>query len=413
MSLFSRLAQRDLKGISVSDPAINDLLRDSILLEPTYTGSTVTVEKSLRLVPVFSAVSLLSSAVGSLPLKVYKRLPDGGKELAPQHRATRLLSVQPNPMSSADEVFESVTAALLLWGNAFLMKEKDDQGNLIALWPISPSRMRIGRRPQDGMPEYYIDGRGSDEGGGFTGNTFIHFRGLSFDGLVGLSPIQNARQTLGMHQALEEYAGRFWANSAKPGGVLTHPNRLTPEGAERLRAQWNNAHGGLANSAKVAILEEGMKFEAMSLPAEDAQLVETLHLGDIRIAQLFRIPPRMLMADVKDSFTYSSAEWEAIDFVKWSLRRWLVRIEGALLRDADVFSSLGLGANYFCKFDTNEMTRGDRAAQAATDVALLAAGVLTVDEVRQNFDLNPLVEATVDPSASAVADTPISTQGQA
>lgn len=397
MSLISRLAQRNLNGISVSDPAINDLLRDSILLEPTFTGNTVTVEKSLRLVPVFSAVSLLSSAVGSLPLRVYKTLPDGGKQLAPQHRASKFLTVQPNPMASADEVFESVTASLLLWGNAFLMKEKDDQGNLVALWPIAPSRMRIGRRPEDGMPEYYIDGRGNPDGGGYTSETFIHFRGLSFDGLVGLSPIQNARQTLGLHQAMEEYAGRFWNNSARPSGLIKHPNRLTAEGAERLRSQWNSSHQGLANSSRVAVLEEGAEFVPMSLPASDAQLAEQLGQSDIRIAQLFRIPPRLLMADIKDSFTYSSAEWEAIDFVKWSLRRWLVRIENALLRDPDVFKSNGLGASYFCRFDTSELTRGDRAAQANTDVSLLNAGVLSVDEVRQNLDLNPVGDAFVEP----------------
>lgn len=398
MGLFDRFSRRDTSGIPISDPAVNDLLRDAIMLDPTYTGSTITVEKSIRLVPVFSAATLLSSAVGSLPLRVYRGLPDGGKELAPQHRAWRLLHEQPNPLTSADEFFEALMAGLILWGNAFALKEFDDANqNLVNLWPIAPSRVRVGREPRTGYPQYYVDGRGP-----FTSETIIHFRGLSFDGLVGLSPIQQARQTLGIHSALEEYSGRFWNNSARPSGVLKHPNRLTDDAAQRLRAQWNASHGGLGNAAKVAILEEGMEFAPLSMPAEDAQLIETLHLGDIRIAQLFRIPPRMLMADIKDSFTYSSAEWEAIDFVKWSLRRWLVRIENALLRDPDVFKSNGLGANYFCKFDTSQITRGDRRGQAETDVLLLQNGVLTVDEVRANLDMNPVgdptIEAVGDPS---------------
>jgi len=395
LGLFDRWSKRDASGIPISDPAVNDMLRDAIMLEASYTGSSVTVEKSIRLVPVFSAVSLIASAVGSLPLKVYRTLPDGGKELAPQHKASRFLTTQPNRLMSGDEFFEAVTAGLLLWGNAFILKEFDESNqNLMNLWPITPSRVRVGRDPQTGWPQYYVDGRGP-----YTNDTIIHIRGLSFDGLVGLSPIQQARQTLAIHSALEEYSGRFWGNSARPSGVLKHPNHLTAEAAERLRAQWNSAHGGLGNAAKVAILEEGMSFEAMSLPAEDAQLVETLHLGDIRIAQLFRIPPRMLMADVKDSFTYSSAEWEAIDFVKWSLRRWLVRIENALLRDQAIFSSNGLDANYFCKFDTSQITRGDRSGQAATDIALLQAGVLTVDEVRENLDMNRLGDPSVESPA--------------
>jgi len=390
MGLFDRLSRRSA-AIPISDPAVNDMLRDAIILEGTYTGSTVTVEKSLRLVPVFSAVNLLASAVGTLPLRVYKSLPDGGKELAPQHRASRLLTVQPNPLTSADEFFESVTAGVLLWGNAFILKEFDETNqNLKYLWPISPSRVRVGRDPKTGFPQYFVDGRGP-----YTNDTVIHIRGLSFDGLVGLSPIQQARQTLGIHSALEQYSGSFWANSARPSGVLKHPNRLTAEAAERLRAQWTSSHK--TTDARVAILEDGMSFEAMSLPAEDAQLIETLHLGDIRIAQLFRVPPRMLMTGVGDSsLHYSSAEWEAIDFVKWSLRRWLVRIENALLRDPDVFKSNGLGAMYFPRFDTKEITRGDRSGQAATDIALIQAGVLSVDEVRANLDMNPVGDPTVE-----------------
>lgn len=395
MGLFDRLSRRGA-AIPISDPAVNDMLRDAIMLEGTYTGSTVTVEKSLRLVPVFSAVNLLASAVGTLPLRVYKSLPDGGKELAPQHRASRLLTVQPNPLTSADEFFESITAGVLLWGNAFILKEFDETNqNLKYLWPISPSRVRVGREPQTGFPQYFVDGRGP-----YTSDTIIHIRGLSFDGLVGLSPIQQARQTLGIHSALEQYSGSFWANSARPSGVLKHPNRLTAEAAERLRAQWTSSHK--TTDARVAILEEGMTFEAMSLPAEDAQLIETLHLGDIRIAQLFRVPPRMLMTGVGDSsLHYSSAEWEAIDFVKWSLRRWLVRIENALLRDPDVFKSNGLGAMYFPRFDTKEITRGDRSGQAATDIALLQAGVLSVDEVRANLDMNPAGDPTVESIAGS------------
>jgi HK97 family phage portal protein len=395
MGLFDRLSRRSA-AIPISDPAVNDMLRDAIMLEGTYTGSTVTVEKSLRLVPVFSAVNLLASAVGTLPLRVYKSLPDGGKELASQHRASRLLTVQPNPLTSADEFFESITAGVLLWGNAFILKEFDETNqNLKYLWPISPSRVRVGREPQTGFPQYFVDGRGP-----YTNDTIIHIRGLSFDGLVGLSPIQQARQTLGIHSALEQYSGSFWANSARPSGVLKHPNRLTAEAAERLRAQWTSSHK--TTDARVAILEEGMTFEAMSLPAEDAQLIETLHLGDIRIAQLFRVPPRMLMTGVGDSsLHYSSAEWEAIDFVKWSLRRWLVRIENALLRDPDVFKSNGLGAMYFPRFDTKEITRGDRSGQAATDIALLQAGILSVDEVRANLDMNPAGDPTVESIAGS------------
>lgn len=392
MSILSRIAKRNYGSISISDPAINDMLRDALLLEPTYTGESVTVEKSLRLVPVFSAVSLVASAVATMPLRIYKSLPDGGKELAPQHRASRMLSTQPNPLMSASEMIEALTAGLLMWGNAFLMKEFDaNTGQLSNLWPISPSRMRISREPKTGYPEYWIDGKGP-----YTRNTFIHVRGLSFDGMVGFSPIQQARQTLGIHQALERHQGSFWANAARPAGALVHPNRLTAEAAERLRAQFQSKHAGASNAASTVVLEEGMEWKPLAFPDSDRALMTALDMSDVRIAQLFRVPPRMLMTDVKDTFTYSNAEWERSDFIMHSLRRWMVRIEGALLMDNDLFKTNGMGANYFPRFDTSDIMRGDRSSQAATDINLLNAGVLTVDEVRQNLDLNPLGDPSID-----------------
>jgi HK97 family phage portal protein len=271
------------------------------------------------------------------------------------------------------------------------------------MWPLAPSRMRISRHPQTGYPEYYIDGQGP-----FGPDTLIHFRGLSFDGLVGFSPIQQARQTLGIHQALEEHQGRFWSNAARPAGALSHPNRLSPEAAERLRAQFNSRHAGVTNAASTVVLEEGMTWTPLAFPDSDLKLITSLQLSDIRIAQLFRVPPRMLMTDVKDTFTYSSAEWEARDFLKWSLRRWIVRLESALLRDNDLFRSNGLGAAYFPRFDTNELLRGDRSGQAQTDIALLQAGVLSVNEVRGNLDLNPMGDPEIElPALTVEPDAPV------
>ena len=409
MSILSRIAQRNYGSISISDPAINDMLRDALLLEPTYTGESVTVEKSLRLVPIFSAVSLIAGAISTMPLRVYRSLPDGGKELAPQHRASRLLTTQPNPLMSASEMTEALVAGMLMWGNGFLMKEFDKNTGLLAnLWPISPSRMRISREPHTGFPEYYVDGKGP-----YSRDTFIHFRGLSFDGMVGFSPIQQARQTLGIQQALERHQGTFWANAARPAGALTHPNRLSAEAAERLRAQFQSRHGGASNAASTVVLEEGMEWKPLAFPEADRALMMSLNLSDIRIAQLFRIPPRQLMTDVKDTFTYTNANWERSDLVTYTLQRWMNRIEGALLQDNDVFKSNGLGANYFCRFDTSDMMRGDRAMQATTDISLLQAGVLSVNEVRGNLDLNPIgdpslesPDLTVEPDAVPVDQKP-------
>ena len=403
MSLISRIAgRRSLGAIPISDPALNDLIRDSILLEPTYTGNTVTVEKSLRLVPVYAAVNLLSSAVSSLPLRVYRNLEEGGKETADSHPAARILSSQPNPLMGPDEFVSAIMAGLLLWGNGFAMKEKAANGRLVNLWPIAPSRLRVSRHPQTGFPEYYVDGRGP-----YSNDTIIHFRGLSFDGLVGFSPIQQARETLGIHQAMEEHSGRFWASAARPAGALMHPNRLSPEGAERLRAQFDSQHAGVRNSSKTLVLEEGVTWTSLALPDSDRAVVEQLGLSARSIAQLFNVPLRLLQIESRDSFHYTNSEWESADFLRCSLRRWLVRIEGTLQRDNDLFPSPS-NNDYFPRFDTSELTRGDRSGQATTDIALLQAGVLSVDEVRSNLDLNPAGQAQdLSPEPPIEPDAPV------
>lgn len=378
---------------------------NSVLVESTYSGEKVTVESAFDLVPVWAAVQLVAGAVASLPLRVFKTNPDGTKAMAPNHRAAKLLS-QPNPLMATDEFLETIMSHLLLWGNCFILKEKDASGKVIELWPIPPSRVAV-ERDKHGFPIYVVDGKS----GPFDERTFLHIRGMSFDGLVGLSPIQRARQGLGTYAAVERYAGKFWKNNATPGGVLTHPSRLTPEAAQRLKAQWNASHAGGDNASRVAILEEGMKFEPMSMPLEDAQLIQQLDLSTLNVARLFQVPAHMMQVSNGSSMTYTSTEMEYAHFVRFALRRWLTRIENSLLRDNDIFLANGLGASYSCSFDTSDLTRGDNKTIADINVSLFREGIVTRDEVRAELGRNPLdggdAPTPADPEVPPVApETP-------
>ena len=277
MGIFDRWSQRSAASVQFA----ND---ESVYLGQTFANESITNKNSLRLVPVWAAVQLVAGAVGSLPLHVYRTAPDGTRIETPKHPIARLLD-SPNQFMDGGELIETAMGHLLLWGNAFLLKVKGPDGRVQELWPINPERVKVAR-DQAGAPFYVLDGNK----GPYTTRDFIHIRGLSFDGLVGLSPIQMARQGLGTYAAVEKYQGKFWANNATPGGVLTHPNRLSPEAAERLRAQWHSSHGGTSNASRVAILEEGMAFSPMSVPFQDAMLVQQLELGTLSVARLFQLP---------------------------------------------------------------------------------------------------------------------------
>ena len=388
MGLFDRWSRRAAIPVEFKDA-------NSVFLADSLSGEKITTAGSVELVPVWAAVQLVAGAVGSLPLRVFQTTADGQRVESPNHRAAKLLA-SPNPVMHGGALWEVVMCHLLLWGNAFLLKNRDANGNVIELWPFDPAKVKV-TTSKDGYPLYKVGDQGP-----FTSSTFIHFRGLSFDGAVGLSPIQMARNTLGLYTSVEKYQSRFWKNNATPGGVLTHPNRLSSDAAERLRAQWQASHSG-DNANRVAILEEGMKFDPMSLPMNDAELIKSLELSTLNVARLFQIPASMMQTNANgSSLTYTSTEMEYSHFVRFCLRRWLSKLEGTLLHDADVFLNNGLGAQFSSSFDTTDLTRGDTKTIADINIALYAAGVVTRDEVRAELGRGP-IDLTADAPVDAVA----------
>lgn len=395
MGLFDRWTARSAVPVEF----IND---DTLILGSTYSGENVSPKTSVQLVPVWAAVQLVAGAVGSLPLKVYRTDSDGSRVETPSHRAAKLLAF-PNQYMAGDEMVEQIVLSLLLWGNAFVLKIKSSNG-VVELWPLDPSRVKV-TRSSEGYPLYVVDGKK----GPYTQSTILHIRGLSFDGLVGLSPIQMARQGLGTYAAAAKYQGRFWKNNATPGGVLTHPSRLSPDAAERLRAQWNAAHrGDQANST--AILEEGMSYQPLSLPLSDSKLLEAMDASVVDVARLFQVPSAMLQTSVAgQSMQYSSTEMEYQHFLRFTLRRWLSRIEKSLMRDADIFLNSGLGAKFTASFDATDLTRGDTKTIADINIALFKEGIVTRDEVRAELGRAPidvLVDTPVGEVVNPVGDAP-------
>lgn len=359
----------------------------------SYSGRTVTVEGSLALVPVYAAVSRLAGTVGALPLPVYKRIADGGRERATSNRAWRLLHDQPNPEMAADELWELVEAHLLLWGNAFVAKVRDSLGIVRELWPIRPNRVLVGRDEQGRF--FLIDSDGTK----WRETDILHIRGLGTDGLVGLSPIQQARHMLAAGMEMQEFTGQFWANGAYPGGVLQHPNRLSDDAARRLKATWQAAHGG-SNKGRVAILEEGMRWEATGMPLEDAQFIETKQFTHLEIALLFQIPPHWLGAKSGDSLKYSTTELEGIDFLTYSLRRWLVRIENSLKRDASIIPQ---PKTFYPEFLVDALLRSSTRDRYESYAIALdpARGWMQRSEVRERENLPPEEDPPAPPAETS------------
>jgi HK97 family phage portal protein len=374
VSLLERLLGGEERTSTLANPS--PTLREAFGGGQTLSGASVNIENAIQLVPLFSGVSLIAGAIGSLPLVVYRRTAEG-RERAENHRTYGLLHTQPNPEMGADEVWEIVGEHLNLWGNAFIWKARDSFGNVGELWPLKPSRIQVGR-DKDGKRIFIVDGKVEQP---YTETDILHIRGLSPDGLVGYSPVQLARNTLGNAISQGEFQSKFLGQDGKPSVLLRHPNSLKPDAAARLKAGWDSIKTG-----GTAVLEEGIEVERWTMPLEDAQFLEQMQFSDLRIAQLLNLPPSFLGAPTGDSLTYSTTEQQGLQFITYTLRRWLIRIEGSLLRDPSIFLQ---GSRFFPEFLVDGLLRADSRTRGDFYAKALAseAGWMSRNEVRDRENL--------------------------
>ena len=358
----------------------------------TTSGKAVTERSAMQMTAVYSCVRILAEAVAGLPLHVYRYNENGGKEKALDHPLYHLLHDEPNPEMSSFVFRETLMTHLLLWGNAYAQIIRNGKGEVIALYPLMPNRMSVDRDSKGKL--YYRYTTTSDDAPTMEGTTVIlspsdvlHIPGLGFDGLVGYSPIAMAKNAIGMAIACEEFGARFFANGAAPSGVLEHPGTIRDP--SRLRETWQSQFGGSANTGKVAILEEGMKYTPISISPEQAQFLETRKFQINEIARIFRIPPHMVGDLEKSSF--SNIEQQSLEFVKYTLDPWVVRWEQSLSR---ALFTPEEKKQYFFKFNVEGLLRGDYQSRMNGYATARQNGWMSANDIREleNLDRIPTEE---------------------
>lgn len=361
----------------------------SFYMGGSSAGKNVNERSAMQMTAVYSCVRILAEAVAGLPLHLYRYKEDGGKERAIDNNLYHLLHDEPNKEMSSFIFRETLMTHLLLWGNAYAQIIRNGKGEVVALYPLMPNKMQVDRDENGEL--YYIYTRSSDEAKTMDGVTVyltprdvLHIPGLGFDGLVGYSPIAMAKNAIGLAIATEEYGAKFFANGAAPSGVLEHPGTI--KDPSRLKENWNSTFGGSANSGKVAVLEEGMKYTPISISPEQAQFLETRKFQIDEIARIFRVPPHMVGDLEKSSF--SNIEQQSLEFVKYTLDPWVIRWEQSLSR---ALLNEDEKRKYFFKFNLEGLLRGDYESRMSGYAVARQNGWMSANDIREleNMDKIP------------------------
>ena len=341
-------------------------------------GVRIDPETALRSTVVLACVRVLSSSVAGLPLHLYRRTADGGKEIARDNPLYRVLHDRPNAWQTSYEWREQLMLHLLTHGQAFC--EIAGAGPNTQLIPLHPSRMKV-ERVENGRLRYtYREDRGSSTV--YTQDAIMHLRWLSDDGVNGMVPVELAKDAIGLARACEIHGASFFGNGARPGVVLTTDQMLSPEAAENTRNQWERAHRGPDKAQRTAVLQGGLKIAEVGGNNQEAQFLEARRFQVEEVCRIYGVPPH-LVGDLSRS-SYSNIEQQSLDYVQNGLMPWLRRIESAIGRDLVTDDTL------FAEFDTRGALRADAAGRASYYNAMWNLGVLSVNEIRAAENLNPV-----------------------
>lgn len=358
------------------------------------TGLRVNPDTALAVSAVYACVQVRAQTLASLPLKLFRTTSDGDKVPAFDHPLFPLLSASPHPDLTRFEFMEMMGGHSDLRGNCYAQIVRDNGGQIRRLVPLHPDRVTVRRSPNitaDGRRPliYEVSNAGFGGMAKLDASEILHVRDFGGDGIIGYSRVRVACESIGLAMAADEHAARMFSNGARPAGVLEHPNKLDDNGRKNLRDGWQSVHGGVGNTGKVAILEEGMKFHEVGLSNEDAQLLESRKYSRAEIASIFTVPPDRIGAESSSS-TYANVEQRQIQFMLDCAipmtERWQQRLGLALLSEEE------RRAGFYFKFNLASLIRGSLLDQYnAFRIGLGRAGEpgwITVNDIREVLDMN-------------------------
>ncbi len=350
----------------------------------TITGVRVSPESALAIPVLQNCVTLLSESAAQLPCEVFERKDEGRREAAVNHPAYDVLRYRPNPVQTPYERVELLQNHAGLRGNGYEFIERREDGNITALWPLSSDKVQVYKGP-DLLP-YYQVGNHAER---LHMRQIHHVRWHSLNGYAGLSPVALHAESIGMLEAVRQYAGKSFANGAPVSGVIERPKEAKAitdqKSIDGIVDQWGVKFSGVDNAKKVALLQEGMTFKPISMSMVDAEILGMLKMFGVDVARLYKIP--LPLVNDLDKLSYNSLEQQIIQFVVFSLLPWIKRHEQSSNRDFVLDKDRG---RYYVEFNLSGLMRGDQKTRYACYALGRQWGWLSVNDIRRLENLPPI-----------------------
>lgn len=346
------------------------------------SGVIVNPQNAMQAAAVYTCIKVLAESIGMLPLRVLRNGRGIAKVPDSTHPLYELLHHQPNDYQTAVEFWEMVVLHLCLRGNAYAYVLRTRTGRVVELIPLHPDMVMVTMNGQNEV-EYRV---GMEAGGTrlVDRSEILHIKGLSLNGWLGISPIAYARESIGLALATEKFGGQLFKNGAKMGGVLEVPGEMSDQAYARLKNSFDAATSG-ENSHKTAIVEQGAKFAKIAMSNEDSQFLDTRKYQRAEIAGIFRVPAHMV--NDLEKATFSNISSLDLQFLKYSLRPWLMRITAAVRRD--LFSPADR-KTHSLGHDLTDLLYSDPASRSKYYHDGIVDGWLTRNEVRGYENLEPI-----------------------
>ena len=375
--LFDKRASLENPSTSLSDP--DNWLNHAFGASNTATKIHVTEGNATQITAFYSAISTISDTLGELPVKLVKTRANGSQKNIRNHPALSLLKLSPNPIMNALVYKSTVQSHALIWGNGYAWIKRDRTGAPAELWPLMPHQTT----PVVENGKLYFDTRLDIGSTRLPSADVLHIPSLSRNGVTGMSVIAEQRETLGQTIAVNNFGAKFFANGAKPGGLVSYPGKV--RNPEKIKQAIEAAAGG-ENQHGVLVLSDDAKYTPFGIPPDDAQFLLTREFNVDEIARMFRLPSHFL--NKMGQATFNNLEQMGTHFTQYTMMPWIIRWEQEytrkLLTEAEIKSGMVF------KLNVAALVRGDIKSRSEVYAKAISYGWMTRNEVRSLEDLNPI-----------------------